>query len=63
MTVRVVLADDGAGFPAADGDPRPGGVGLASMRTRARAVGGELTVTSGPAGTRVAAGLPLETQR
>jgi signal transduction histidine kinase len=30
------------------------------MRNRARAVGGELTVTSGPGGTRVVAGLPLE---
>jgi signal transduction histidine kinase len=30
------------------------------MRTRAQAVGGELTVSSGPDGTRVVAGLPLE---
>ncbi|MGY1699992.1 histidine kinase [Geodermatophilus sp. SYSU D00766] len=56
--LEVAVADDGAGFPA-DGDPRPAGVGLASMRTRARAVGGELTVTTGPGGTRVVAGLPL----
>jgi signal transduction histidine kinase len=58
--LEVAVVDDGAGFPAVDGDPRPAGVGLASMRTRARAVGGELTVTSGPGGTRVVAGLPLE---
>ena len=60
--LEVAVADDGAGFPAEDGAPRPGGVGLASMRTRARAVGGELTVSSGPAGTRVVAGLPLEAE-
>ena len=58
--LEVAVVDDGAGFAAVGGDPRPAGVGLASMRTRARAVGGELTVTSGPDGTRVVAGLPLE---
>ncbi len=61
--LEVAVADDGAGFPAEDGAPRPAGVGMASMRTRARAVGGELTVSSGPAGTRVVAGLPLEAER
>jgi signal transduction histidine kinase len=56
--LEVAVADDGAGFaPGADGAV---GVGLDSMRTRARAVGGELTVTSGPEGTRVVAGLPLQ---
>ena len=55
------MVDDGAGFgSAADGDLRPDGVGMDSMRTRAQAVGGKLTVTSGPDGTRVVAGLPLE---
>ncbi|WP_448616222.1 histidine kinase [Modestobacter sp. URMC 112] len=57
--LEVAVVDDGAGFEA-DGAGRPGGVGLDSMRTRARAVGGELSVTSGPGGTRVVAGLPLE---
>ncbi|WP_369252211.1 sensor histidine kinase [Geodermatophilus amargosae] len=61
--LEVAVVDDGTGFAAAAGDPRPAGVGLASMRTRARAVGGELTVTSGPGGTRVVAGLPLEAGR
>jgi signal transduction histidine kinase len=60
--LEVAVTDDGTGF-APDGDPRPAGVGLASMRSRARAVGGELTVTSGPAGTRVVAGLPLGGRR
>ena len=38
----------------------PDGVGLDSMRHPGEAVGGDLTVTSGPDGTRVVAGLPLE---
>jgi signal transduction histidine kinase len=59
--LEVAVVDDGGGFaPDADDDARPAGVGLDSMRNRARAVGGELTVTSGPGGTRVVAGLPLE---
>ncbi|SFP60229.1 Signal transduction histidine kinase [Geodermatophilus dictyosporus] len=61
--LEVAVVDDGAGFGPEDGDPRPAGVGLSSMRTRAAAVGGELTVTSGPGGTRVVAGLPLEAGR
>jgi signal transduction histidine kinase len=61
--LEVAVVDDGAGFRAGDADTRPAGVGLDSMRTRARAVGGELTVTSGPGGTRVVAGLPLEEDR
>ncbi|MCZ2826650.1 MULTISPECIES: GAF domain-containing sensor histidine kinase [unclassified Modestobacter] len=60
--LEVAVADDGAGFTPAD-PVRPDGVGLESMRTRAQAVGGDLTVTSGPTGTRVVAGLPLEVSR
>jgi hypothetical protein len=52
------------GFGAVEDDGRrPVGVGLDSMRIRTQAVGGELTVTSGPDGTRVLAGLPLEARR
>ncbi len=50
---RVVLevADDGAGFDPGLAVP---GLGLASMRERAAAVGGKLRVSSAPgAGTRV----------
>jgi signal transduction histidine kinase len=62
--LEVAVVDDGAGFePGADDEPTSAGVGLGSMRTRARAVGGDLTVTSGPDGTRVVAGLPLEVGR
>jgi signal transduction histidine kinase len=60
--LEVSVVDDGEGFQPAD-DLGGGGVGLASMRTRAQAVGGELTVTSGPRGTSVVAGLPLAGRR
>ncbi|MBM7807893.1 signal transduction histidine kinase [Geodermatophilus bullaregiensis] len=60
--LEVAVADDGAGFATGD-DPGCTGVGLESMRARARAVGGDLTVTTGPDGTRVVAGLPLEASR
>jgi signal transduction histidine kinase len=52
----VEVSDDGTGIV----HPRPGGVGLDSMRQRAEAVGGVLTVTAVPDhGTRVRAVLPL----
>mgnify|MGYP003610740527 FL=1 len=55
------VVDDGRGFdaveqPAPDGD---GGFGLAAMRSRARELGGSLTVETSPGdGTAVAARLP-----
>ena len=55
---RVILevADDGTGF---DPGLASGGLGLASMRERAAAVGGVLRVTSAPgAGTRVRLAVP-----
>jgi signal transduction histidine kinase len=55
---RVILevADDGTGF---DTGLASGGLGLASMRERAAAVGGALRVTSAPgAGTRVRLAVP-----
>ncbi|MGR7025936.1 GAF domain-containing sensor histidine kinase [Geodermatophilus sp. URMC 62] len=62
--LEVAVVDDGSGFErGADDEPGADGVGLGSMRTRARAVGGDLTVTSGPEGTRVVAGLPLRADR
>ncbi|RFU19784.1 sensor histidine kinase [Geodermatophilus marinus] len=57
--LRVTVADDGAGFPPEADTRRPGGLGLGSMRGRAQAVGGELSVTSGANGTSVVAELPL----
>jgi signal transduction histidine kinase len=56
---RVVLevADDGRGFVP---EMPSGGLGLASMRERASAAGGALTVRSGPAGTRVRMTVPIK---
>lgn len=54
LTVEVM--DNGTGTAS----PRPGGVGLHSMRERAEELGGRLTVVSAPArGTRVRLTLPL----
>ena len=54
--LRVTLRDDGAGMPpalAAQG--RPGHLGLASMRERAKGLGARLRITSAPGrGTAVA---------
>jgi signal transduction histidine kinase len=48
--VTLEVSDDGHGFAP---EAPSGGVGLASMRERAAAAGGTLTVRSGPAGTTV----------
>jgi signal transduction histidine kinase len=61
---RVILevTDDGRGFASgASGAPGiPGGLGLASMRGRAEAAGGTLTIRSAPgAGTTVRLAVPL----
>jgi signal transduction histidine kinase len=53
--IALEVADDGAGFAG----PRAGGLGLGSMRHRANAVGGTLTITSGSTGTTVRADLPV----
>jgi signal transduction histidine kinase len=61
---RVILevTDDGSGFtPGAPG--APGGLGLASIRGRAAAAGGTLTIRSAPgAGTTVRLAVPLRRQ-
>ncbi len=62
---RLVLAvsDEGVGFSPARPTPGPG-IGLASMRERARLIGAELLVASAPgAGTRVEVRLDLEAER
>ena len=53
--LHLLVADDGHGFTG----PREGGVGLASMRSRANALGGRLDVESSPAGTALSVALPL----
>jgi signal transduction histidine kinase len=55
-TLEVSVADDGCGVVA----PRPGGIGLATMRERAAEIGGRLSVDAAPGrGTTVTARLPL----
>jgi signal transduction histidine kinase len=54
--VAVEVCDDGHGFVA---EAPSGGVGLASMRERASAVGGTLTIRSGPQGTLVRMTVPV----
>jgi signal transduction histidine kinase len=54
--VAVEVCDDGHGFVA---EAPTGGVGLASMRDRAAAVGGTLTIRSGPRGTLVRMNVPV----
>lgn len=57
-TVRLVVADDGAGFDPDDPTLGARHLGLASMRERARAAGGRVHIDSAPgAGTTVTAEL------
>ena len=56
--LRMAVRDNGAGF-AAGGPRRRGSFGLTSMRERAQALGGNLTVESEPGtGTLVEVNLP-----
>jgi signal transduction histidine kinase len=55
LTVR----DDGVGFDPAE--PRPGHLGLETMRDRAARIGGELTLESAPGiGTTVRVKVPTD---
>jgi signal transduction histidine kinase len=54
---RLTVKDDGLGFEA---DRHAGSFGLTSMRNRARALGGDWTISSGPGrGTEVSASIPI----
>jgi signal transduction histidine kinase len=55
-SIALEVADDGEGFDLAGAD---GGFGLAGMRERVELVRGELTVRSGPGGTRVIVKIPI----
>jgi signal transduction histidine kinase len=62
--LRLLVRDDGHGFStqALDEDPAPAQRrhrGLAAMRERAEAAGGQLTVTSSPRGTDLEVWIPL----
>ncbi|MES3000026.1 MAG: ATP-binding protein [Pseudomonadota bacterium] len=58
--VSIEVSDDGGGFDP-EGDAALAGehLGLVIMRERMAAVGGSLTISSGPGGTRVVASAPL----
>jgi signal transduction histidine kinase len=58
--VSLEVSDDGHGFVP---EAPSGGVGLASMRERASAAGGRLTIRSGPAGTRVRMTVPAVSRK
>jgi signal transduction histidine kinase len=58
--VTLEIGDDGHGFTP---EAPSGGVGLASMRERAEAVGGVLTIRSGESGTMVRMTVPLKPAR
>ena len=61
-TLRLIVADDGQGLPSLPQDRRC--MGLDSMRYRARALGGEITLDSVPhKGTMVTCDIPLPPQR
>lgn len=55
------IADDGRGFrrPTAQPPGEPGHLGLASMRERAEALGGQLEIRTGDTGTEVRVVVPL----
>ncbi len=59
-TLRVQVVDDGHGLHRTDSATDGPGVGLASMRHRAEALGGALTVDSDERGTTITATLPLQ---
>jgi signal transduction histidine kinase len=56
--LRVSVQDDGCGLKNPPGEPRRTG-GLSNMRTRVQTLGGQLDISSDPAGTRLSSVLPL----
>lgn len=57
--LQVEVRDDGRGFTADAHAGPPHGAGLASMRLRARRLGGQLELASSPSGTLLRCRLPL----
>ncbi|MFD2719169.1 sensor histidine kinase [Hymenobacter monticola] len=56
LGLALTVADDGCGH---NGQPRPGGHGLANMQARAQAVGGSVHYEAQPSGFAVVVALPL----
>src|SRR3989442_8198774 len=48
--LRLEVRDDGVGLPADNGASRPSGIGLIGIRERVRALGGTVSLFSGPGG-------------
>jgi PAS domain S-box-containing protein len=62
--LRLVVADDGKGFDAAQSRPGEGGLGMTTMRERAEAIRARLDITSVPGGgTRVSVQLDQRGER
>jgi signal transduction histidine kinase len=57
--ISLSIQDNGAGM-AGSGSAHHRGVGVSSMRTRMRQLGGDLDVVGGPGGTTLAATLPVK---
>jgi len=58
FAVRIVVKDEGRGIPDGVAAARPG-KGLNNMRQRAASLGADLTLVTGPIGTRVVIDLPF----
>jgi signal transduction histidine kinase len=58
--VHLIIDDDGVGIPPEAGVAATGGVGISSMRTRMRELGGRLGIYRAGLGGRVIASVPLE---
>ena len=57
--ITLTVSDDGCGFDVVAVEVRSGGgIGLSNMRDRIEALGGWLSIRSGPGGTEIAACLP-----
>ncbi|HWN99645.1 MAG TPA: PAS domain S-box protein [Blastocatellia bacterium] len=61
QVVRLSVSDRGCGFDT-ESDKMTSGLGFISMRERLRLVGGNLSISSQPGGTRVEVSVPLGTQ-
>jgi signal transduction histidine kinase len=58
--LKLRISDNGIGLPVTKGDALPElGVGISSMRSRVRQLGGDVSLTGSRRGTTVLASIPL----